>query len=105
MQTNSVTENQVLNVLRAVLDPEIGVNIVDLGLVYHVDLQDGGISVTLTMTSPTCPLGEMILNDAYFALSRRFPQADDIRLNLVWSPPWSPERMSVEAKAQLGWAG
>jgi metal-sulfur cluster biosynthetic enzyme len=98
-----MTENQVLETLREVVDPEIGVNIVDLGLVYGVDLRDGCIGVTLTMTSPTCPLGEVILSNAYVLLSRRFPQADDIRLDLVWNPPWTPERMSAAAKTQLGW--
>lgn len=95
--------SQVLNALRVVVDPEIGVNVVDLGLVYNVEVRDNCISVALTMTTPTCPLGEMILSDAYVVLRQAFPEAEDVRIDLVWNPPWSPERMTEAAKEQLGW--
>ena len=95
--------SQILNALRVVMDPEIGVNVVDLGLVYNVEVQDNCIYVALTMTTPTCPLGEMILDDAYVALRQAFPEAEDVRVDLVWNPPWSPERMTEAAKEQLGW--
>jgi metal-sulfur cluster biosynthetic enzyme len=98
-----MTETQVLDVLRNVIDPEIGVNVVDLGLIYALDLSSDCIYVEMTMTTPTCPLGELILEQAYSQLHQAFPAVRDVQVELVWSPPWSPERMSLAAKQQLGW--
>ncbi len=95
--------SQVLNTLRLVVDPEIGVNIVDLGLIYNLEVQEDSIYVAMTITAPTCPLGEMILSDAYMLLRRTFPEAKDVRIELVWNPPWSPERMTEQGKELLGW--
>lgn len=98
-----MNESQILDVLHSVIDPEIGINIVDLGLVYRIDMSDDSIYVEMTMTTPTCPLGDMILGQAYELLLQAFPQTRDIQVELVWSPPWSPELMSEAAKKQLGW--
>ncbi|CAA9539944.1 MAG: PaaD-like protein (DUF59) involved in Fe-S cluster assembly [uncultured Thermomicrobiales bacterium] len=96
------TEEQVLENLRNVYDPEIGVNIVDLGLVYDVDVADAGdVLITMTLTSLGCPLGPVIVQEATSALSD-LPAIGAVDVKLVWSPPWSPEKMSEEARDELG---
>jgi metal-sulfur cluster biosynthetic enzyme len=98
-------DTQVLReALRQVIDPEVGVNIVDLGLVYGLDWTDAGVRLDLTMTSPACPMGESILAEAESVLMSKVPEATPISLNLVWEPPWSPELMSDRAREILGWA-
>jgi metal-sulfur cluster biosynthetic enzyme len=88
--------------LREVLDPEVGVNVVDLGLVYGVAADENGTRVDLTMTTPACPLGETLISDTKAAL-RRSGAPEPIAVELVWDPPWSPARMTPAAKRQLGW--
>jgi metal-sulfur cluster biosynthetic enzyme len=97
-----VNDNELLEALKAVNDPEIGINIVDLGLVYRAERKTSGIEVGIALTTPSCPLGEMLLEEAREALRRRFPEAPSIRVELVRWPPWSPERMSEAARRQLG---
>ncbi|MBM6583026.1 metal-sulfur cluster assembly factor [Microvirga sp. BT689] len=80
----------ILNCLQDVMDPEIGLSVVDLGLVYQAGQDDHGIDVALTLTTRACPLGEMIVEDARARLVRRFPDAPGIAINLVWSPLWTP---------------
>ncbi len=88
--------------LKAVLDPELGINIVDLGLVYHADRRNNVIDIALTMTTPACPLGEMMSEEVKMVLRDRFPDAADVRVDIVWDPPWSPELMSEDSRRQLG---
>ena len=95
-------ERDVLAALRQVLDPELGINVVDLGLVYDVALDEGRVEVALTMTSPACPLGGQLRSDAEDALRRAAPGLD-VAVRLVLDPPWHPALMSEEAKRQLGW--
>jgi len=92
----------ILAALKAVIDPEIGINIVDLGLVYQATRNANGIDVALTMTTPACPLGEMMAEEIKLVLHDRFPGTADVRVELVWDPPWSPELMSEESRRQLG---
>ncbi len=92
----------ILTVLKAVIDPELGINIVDLGLVYHAERNTTGIAIALTMTTPACPLGEMMSEEIKLVLRDRFPDAPDVRVDIVWDPPWSPELMSEESRRQLG---
>ncbi|HKS85146.1 MAG TPA: metal-sulfur cluster assembly factor [Pseudolabrys sp.] len=92
----------ILAALKAVVDPELGINIVDLGLVYHASLNARGIDIALTMTTPACPLGEMMSEEIKTVLRDRFPDAQDIRVELVWDPPWSPDMISEDARGQLG---
>ncbi len=90
-------------VLHDVIDPELGVNIVDLGLVYDIAVDDGGtVEVEMTLTTPGCPLGGF-LEDQIRACLMALPQVRDVRVELVWEPPWVPEAMSDAAKEQLGW--
>lgn len=97
------TEDEMLQALKAVYDPEIGINIVDLGLVYGVTADDGNVVVDMTLTSPACPLAPVIKVQAEAVLCNKFPQVDEVEINLVWSPRWDPRTMaSEEAKAELG---
>ncbi|WP_126444314.1 metal-sulfur cluster assembly factor [Sulfuricystis multivorans] len=84
--------------LREVIDPEVGINIVDLGLVYRIAFEDGVVVVEMTMTSPACPLGEMIADEVDEALRRHLPPNTPIDVRLVWEPPWTPEKMSEAAR-------
>jgi metal-sulfur cluster biosynthetic enzyme len=94
---------QVLEALHDVVDPEIGVNVVDLGLVYNVDVQGNSVRIAMTMTTPACPLHEYISETAKTAVRRRLPEIERVDVDIVWDPPWSPAMMSPEAKRQLGW--
>jgi metal-sulfur cluster biosynthetic enzyme len=93
---------EILAALKVVIDPELGINIVDLDLVYDVVHKANGIEIALTMTTPACPLGEMMTEEIKHVLRDRFPDITDVRVELVWDPPWSPELMSVESRRQLG---
>ncbi|MDD3329351.1 MAG: metal-sulfur cluster assembly factor [Zoogloea sp.] len=98
-----IDETYVRNVLRTVMDPEIGMNIVALGLVYRVEVTAGSVVVDMTMTSPACPMGDMILDDVDAALERALPSGLFPEINLVWEPPWSPAMMDEEARQHFGW--
>lgn len=91
--------------LRQVMDPEAGMNIVDLGLVRGIACGPEGVAVQLTLTSAACPMGEMVLDDAQAELEAALPPGTPLRLELVWEPPWSPEDMSPQARAEFGWEG
>ena len=96
------TPDEVVETLKAVYDPEIGINIVDLGLVYDAEIAESGdVLVTMTLTSLGCPLGPVIVQEVANAL-KDLPGIGDVDVKLVWSPPWSPEMMSEEAKDELG---
>lgn len=92
-----------LETLRDVIDPEVGLNIVDLGLVYGVDAVGSALQVQLTMTTPACPLGEQIQRDAEERL-RTVAGVEDVTVELVWEPAWTPDRISAVGKQLLGWA-
>jgi metal-sulfur cluster biosynthetic enzyme len=99
------TVDEVRENLKTVYDPEIGVNVVDLGLVYDVDLEETNdktdVIVTMTLTSMGCPLGPIIMQEVTGALGG-LPDIGEIGVNIVWSPPWSPDMMSEEARDELG---
>lgn len=90
--------------LRHVADPEIGANIVDLGLVYSIAFDDKLLRVEMTMTSPACPMGDMILDDAYAELARVLPADYEADIRVVWNPPWEPSMMSEQCRLRLGWS-
>ncbi len=98
----AVDEEQVKEALAAVNDPEIGMSIMDLGLVYDiaVDAEDN-VSIEMTLTSPGCPLGEIITQQVDAAL--KAIGARTTAVDIVWSPPWTPDMMSEDAKDRLGW--
>lgn len=95
------TVEDILTALKDVFDPELGYNIVDLGLVYSVEVEEGSIRVVMTMTTYGCPATDYILRGVEERLSR-LPDVGDVSVELVWSPPWSPEMMSDEAKGYFG---
>lgn len=97
-------EDLVRDVLREVMDPEAGMNIVDLGLVYGIEVSDQGVKVQMTMTSAACPMADMIVDDVHAALERTLPRDTPIEVEMVWDPPWTPERMSGFAREHFGWA-
>lgn len=97
-----VTRDQVMEALCQVVDPELGANIVDLGLVYSVDVRGGDVRVTMTMTTPGCPLMGDLLGMADAIIREAVPGVTSVEVELVWDPPWDPSRMSEAAKMQLG---
>jgi metal-sulfur cluster biosynthetic enzyme len=89
--------------LREVIDPEIGMNIVDLGLVYRIEVTDEYVRVEMTMTSPACPMGEMIVDDVNAVLNEILPNTVQSDVHLVWDPPWEQSMMSDAGNAYFGW--
>jgi metal-sulfur cluster biosynthetic enzyme len=96
-------QEAILEALRQVDDPEAGMNIVDLGLVYVVDVQPGEVSVDLTMTTAACPMADMIVEQARDAITAAVAPDTAIDVRLVWDPPWTPDRMSGIAREHFGW--
>jgi FeS assembly SUF system protein len=96
-----VTEEKVWEVLKNCYDPEIPVNIVDLGLVYDVKIEDDVVKVKMTLTAPGCPMHSMIAQDVRNKLLG-IEGVKDAVVQVVWDPPWNPDMMSEEAKAKLG---
>jgi metal-sulfur cluster biosynthetic enzyme len=86
-----------------VYDPEIGVNIVDLGLVYDIQVPDGkSVEVNMTLTSPGCPIGPQIIHGVQTYVQQAYPDLDAVNIHIVWDPLWDPEMMSQNAKDALG---
>jgi metal-sulfur cluster biosynthetic enzyme len=96
-------EQSIYDVLLKIIDPEIGENIVDLGLVYGVEVSENIAKITLTLTSFACPMGDMLLDDIHEHLTRLLPKEMKFDINLVWEPEWSPDMISAEAKQRIGW--
>ena len=101
-QGETLTADQVKLALRKVKDPELGLNIVDLGLVYDIAVDPANnVHVDMTLTSPGCPAGPQIMTDAERVL-QALPGIGDVELNLVWSPFWTPERIEPRVRAYMG---
>ena len=94
---------RVRDALRKVIDPEIGMNIVDVGLIYRIAIEGNSVLVEMTMTSPACPMGEMIFEDVTAVLRDCLPPGFELDVQLVWEPPWSPALMSEKARQHFGW--
>jgi metal-sulfur cluster biosynthetic enzyme len=95
------TQDEVLTVLKEVEDPEIGVNVVDLGLVYNVAVNDSSVNVEMTLTAPGCPMHETIARAAEMAIET-LPDVKDAHVQMVWNPPWTPDRLTDEGRRLLG---
>jgi metal-sulfur cluster biosynthetic enzyme len=95
------TKDEVVEALRQVEDPELGMDIVDLGLLYDVEVAGPRVKVTHTLTSMGCPVGPMIQEDIH-RVTTEIEGVEDVDVELTWDPPWSPERMSDDAKFILG---
>ena len=102
-----ITEEMVRSALKNVYDPEIGLDIVNLGLVYGIDIQDEGrkVVIDMTFTTPACPAGPALLEQVkreVMALNTVYKNLEDVQVNLVWTPFWNPSMMSDEAREELG---
>ncbi len=96
-----ITEEQARDALKQIEDPEVGLNIVDLGLVYDIDVEGSTVDVRMTLTSPGCPVGPQILNGAKMVL-QDLEGVEEANIELVWDPFWTPERINPEYRAALG---
>jgi metal-sulfur cluster biosynthetic enzyme len=96
-----VSEDEVKLALRRVKDPELNLNVIDLGLIYAINVDGGLVSVDMSLTSPGCPSGPEIMRDVEEQL-RAMPGVEDVIVNLVWSPYWTPERIEPRVRAYLG---
>ena len=97
-------EDLVRDALRNVDDPEVGMNIVDLGLVYAIDVDDTGVRIDITMTTAACPMADMICEQARRATEAVVPHGLPVDVRLVWDPPWTPDKMSGFAREHFGWS-
>lgn len=95
------TVDQVKLALRRVKDPDLNLNIIDLGLVYDIAVDDRSVKVDMSLTSPACPSGPQLMGDAERA-ARAVPGVRDVAVNLVWSPMWSPDRIEPRVRAYMG---
>jgi metal-sulfur cluster biosynthetic enzyme len=95
------TVEEVTDALRDVIDPELGLDFVELGLIYEVEVQDGTVSVTYTLTSPGCPIGPQVSEQIEEFVSE-LDGVTDVQPTMTFSPPWTPDLMSEDAKFALG---
>ena len=96
-----MTRDDVIEALRSVEDPELGMDIVELGLFYDAEIEGAKVTVTHSLTSMGCPAGPMIMEDIDRVV-RQIPGVEDVDVELTWDPPWTPEKMSDDAKFILG---
>ena len=97
----TLTKEHVLEALKDVFDPEIPVNVVDLGLVYGLDVEDGDVKVKMTLTFAGCGMGPYISQQAEWRIAE-IEEVEDVEVEMVYDPPWSPDLISEDGKAQLG---
>lgn len=96
-----VTEEKVLEVLSEVYDPEIPIDIVNLGLIYGIDIDGRNVVITMTMTAPGCPASTQIAGESKLMVEE-LPSVDSVDIDIVWDPPWDPSKMSEEAQQSMG---
>ena len=101
VKTAVLSADTVRQALRQVKDPELDMNIVDLGLVYDVEVDGGLVRINMTLTSPGCPAGPMITNDIYKVV-RALESVSDVDIDIVWEPYWTPERIDPKIRAMMG---
>lgn len=99
----NIDEQRIYTALQSVIDPEIGENLIDLGLVYGIHIHDHIATVTFTMTSYACPMSEMVIDSIEEAVKKALSAGMELDLHLVWEPAWEPSMMYEEAKQRLGW--
>ena len=97
------TSEEIRNVIQEkVHDPELMMNVVDIGLIYGVEVTESSAEITMTLTSPGCPAGPQIIGDVQRETHNAFPDIEEVNVHLVWTPFWNPDMMSQEAKDELG---
>lgn len=99
-----VSEEEILQSLRGVNDPEVGVNLVDLGLIYSARIHDANVRIVMTMTTPACPMHSYLTEEVREAILSQHAEIEDVSVELVWDPAWSPRMISEKGKRQLGWS-
>jgi len=97
-------DDAIREALRQVEDPEAGMNIVDLGLVYGIEVADAAVHIDLTMTTAACPMADMIMDQGAPAVGAIVPPGTAIDVELVWDPPWTPDKMTGIAREHFGWS-
>lgn len=101
--TSFINVEMVLAAMKEVIDPELGVNIIDLGLVYHVEIQENrNVHIKLTLTTPGCPLQSLFSKEIECVLWQSFPDMGSVFVELIWTPPWNPSLISPEGRIALG---
>ncbi len=98
---SAISEDQVKLALRKVKDPELNLNILDLGLIYEIRVEGNDVHIDMSLTSPGCPSGPEIMKDAEEQL-KALPGVGAVQMNLVWSPPWTPDKIEPRVRAYLG---
>jgi len=96
-------QQPIVAALSRVVDPEVAMNVVDVGLIYGVTVADGKLHALVTMTSAACPVTELLIEEMETELDRDMPPELLIHVELVWEPPWTTERMSASARRFMGW--
>lgn len=99
----STEAQRIYHALQTVIDPEIGENLIDLGLIYGIEVNDGIARVTFTMTSYACPMSEMVIENIHDTVSKVLNDGEELDLDLVWEPAWEPSMMNAQVKERLGW--
>jgi len=99
----NIDEQRIYTALQSVIDPEIGENLIDLGLIYGIKIRNNIAKVTFSMTSQACPMSEMVIENIHDAVSQALTNNNELELDLVWEPAWEPAMMSEQAKQRLGW--
>ena len=94
---------EIMQLLKSVIDPEAGISIVDMGLIYEVALLDNGVYIKMTMTSAACPMGDLLMEEITHCLRPKFPAPQAIEIDISFDPPWTPAMMSESARTQFGW--
>ena len=97
-------DDDIREALKTVEDPEAGMSIVDLGLVYGIRIEAGRVHVDMTMTSPACPVAPYIVDESVAAIRAIVAEGTDVQVDLVWEPMWTPDLMSPEAQSRFGWS-
>lgn len=98
----NVTTDAITSCLENVIDPELGINVVALGLIYNIHINGNKISVDMTLTTPGCPMAGVLAGSVEQAVRQAFEGAD-VEVSLIWDPPWTPDRLSETARQQLGY--
>ena len=103
MSDDAPDHDGLIAAISTVIDPEAGMNLVDLGLIYDVALDDDRVTITMTMTTPACPVGDYLVDAVRDAIAARYPTLASVEVVVTFDPPWTPDRMSDAARAKFGW--
>jgi len=102
--SDALLEQKIKTALKQVKDPELGINVVDLGLIYDLKFEIDQATVVMTMTSPSCPMNAFLSDSVKKRILKEIPEINSVEVEIVWDPPWNPQRMSIEARRILGFS-